>query len=92
MAYRRRKKRRSGQHCVRRKRVHVRGRGMALRCAKYSGKKRGAHRRCKAWGVNRRGVRVCRSFGKKYGGKYKNRRRSMPGYGPMLPGGTFFSV
>ena len=34
MAYRR-KGMRKGSKCVRRKRVHVRGRGMAWRCAKY---------------------------------------------------------
>ena len=39
MAYRRRRKSSGtkGKHCVRRKRVRVRGQGMALRCAKYSG-------------------------------------------------------
>lgn len=35
-------------------------------------------KRCVEWGRNKRGKRTCRSYGKVYGGKYKNRRRSRP--------------
>lgn len=35
-------------------------------------------KKCVAWGRDRRGRRTCRSYGKVYGGKYKNRRRSSP--------------
>lgn len=89
MAYRRRRKRR-GMRCKRYKRVHVKGQGYARRCASYRGKSKRTHRRkrCKAWGVNRRGIRVCRS----YGSKRYSRKRSMPGFGPLTSQGTFFSL
>jgi len=34
---------------------------------------------CQDWGVGPSGKVVCRSYGKVYGGKVKNRRRSKPG-------------
>jgi hypothetical protein len=33
---------------------------------------------CVSWGLNKRGVRTCRSYGATYGGKKKNRRKSRP--------------
>lgn len=46
MAYRRRRGGPRGRKCVRRRRVRVRGQGMALRCVKY-GPKRGSAGRTK---------------------------------------------
>lgn len=97
-----------GRKCLRRKRVRVKGRGYAMRCAKYGPKRSGGKSRsksrgrrktgyrkgkrpfnkgvsCKVWGVNKRGIRTCRSYGAVYGDKKKNRRRSRPYYGPDAP-------
>lgn len=64
MAYRRKGGPR-GRRCVRRKRVRVRGQGMALRCVKY-GPKRGAGRSTK-----RRSKRSRRRYGRKPAGMAK---------------------
>ena len=66
MAYRRRRKSRGtrGKKCVRRRRVHVRGQGMALRCVKYSSRRGRSRRRKSSYrrhrkprGMARRGSR-----------------------------------
>ena len=101
MAYRRKKSRGTrGKRCVRRKRVHVRGLGMAWRCAKYSGsRKRKSYRRrkrpfnkgrkCIEKGVDKNGRETCRSYGAVYGGKRKNRRRSRPRFVASPASGTW---
>lgn len=68
MAYRRRSRGTRGLHCVRRKRVRMRGGRMVLRCAKYSsrrsaarsrrGRRRGYRR--KPAGMARRGSKCTR--------------------------------
>lgn len=98
MAYRRRGSLR-GRHCTRYKRVRVRGAGVQRRCAKYSGSHRASstkrHRgrrpfnkgkHCVEYGVGKHGKVVCRSYGKVYGGKVKNRRRTRPGSSPVGAG------
>ena len=89
MAYgRRRRAPNKGKTCKRYKRVRMRGNGIVRRCASY-GAKRGStwgHRRrpynrgkkCVEMGLNRLGKPTCRSYGKVYGGKFKNRRKSRP--------------
>lgn len=64
MAYRKRGGPR-GRRCIRRKRVHVRGQGMALRCVKY-GAKRGASRSTKRRRPSKR-----RRYGRKPAGMAK---------------------
>jgi hypothetical protein len=92
MAYRRgRRPFNKGKKCKRFKRVRMRGDGWVRRCASYRGaapktsrrrRRRGRRpfnkgKRCVEFGVNKRGRRTCRSYGKSYAG-LKNRRKSRP--------------
>lgn len=95
MAYRRRGGPK-GRKCIRRKRVRVRGQGMALRCVKYGAKRSGGGSRSRRRKGYRRGHRPfnkgrkCIEKGlnrrgrvvcRDFGGKrLKNRRRSRPLY------------
>lgn len=100
MAYRRRRSGTKGRKCIRRKRVRVRGQGMALRCVKY-GPKRGG-RKTKRRKSKRRGSRR-RPFnkGKKCIQRYANGKCRSYGarprvgrakvHGPMTATGTFWS-
>jgi hypothetical protein len=90
-----------GRKCTRKRRVRVKGQGMALRCvawgpkrsggssprrSKASNKRRKARgrrpwnkgKRCQEQGIGPSGKIVCRSYGKIYLNKTKNRRRSIP--------------
>ena len=88
-------------HCVRMKKVRMRGNGMVRRCAKYSGgsrsksKRRGGYRRhrpfnkgkkCVHMGYGRTGKPVCKS----YGARPRSGRYHVAG--PMMPSGAFFAT
>lgn len=92
MAYRRRKKSRGtrGLRCVRKKRVRVRGQGMALRCVKYGsgrrkkvGSKRRSSKKRRYAGTTRRSKRGARRYRPRAGGQKM--------HGPFTMGGFFYS-
>ena len=90
MAYRRRKRSGTkGRKCVRRKRVHVRGQGMALRCVKYGPKrKRTTKRRRKT--AKRRHYKGTRRYSKRGARHYRPRSGGQPVMGPFTSSGHFY--